>query len=41
MNTILIVSAILGVILFFKVWRMCDDIHDIKETLQKNDNGRT
>ena len=29
--------VILPIILFFKVWRMCDDVKKIKETLSSKD----
>ena len=29
----LIITIILPIILFFKVWRMCNDVREIKETL--------
>ena len=30
---------ILPIILFFKVWRMCNDVREIKETLNSKKNG--
>ena len=30
---------ILQIILFFKVWRMCNDVREIKETLNSKKNG--
>ena len=35
----LIITIILPIILFFKVWRMCNDVRKIKETLDSKKNG--
>lgn len=31
--------AILPIILFFKVWRMCNDVREIKEIFNSKKNG--
>ena len=34
-----ITMIILPIILFFKVWRMCNDVREIKEILNSKKNG--
>ena len=34
-----LIIAILPIILFFKVWGMCNDVREIKETLNSKKNG--
>ena len=35
----LIITIILPIILFFKVWRMCNDVREIKEIFNSKKNG--
>lgn len=36
---IVLTIAILPIILFFKVWRMCNDVREIKEIFNSKKNG--
>lgn len=35
----LIITIILPILLFFKVWRMCNDVREIKEIFNSKKNG--
>jgi hypothetical protein len=36
-----IVCTILPIVLFFKVWGMCNDVKEIKEILEKNESNNS
>lgn len=37
---IVLVCAILNIVLFFKVWRMTDDVHALKEKFVPKEKGK-
>lgn len=36
---VLTITIVLPIILFFKVWRMCNDVREIKEIFNSKKNG--
>ena len=37
---LLIISGILNIILFFKIWGMCNNVKEVKELLERSNTGK-